>query len=66
MTEATVRWFDADRGLCSRGRASGPDVFGNRSQSEGHGFRSREEDQRVGSGPTQGTRGHQAAGVRSV
>ncbi len=66
MTQGTVKWFNAEKGFGFIAREDGPDVFVHYSEIDGTGFRSLEENQRVEFELTQGNKGPQASGVRTL
>ncbi|MDL4777317.1 MULTISPECIES: cold-shock protein [Thermomonosporaceae] len=62
--EGTVKWFNAEKGFgFIAPDGGGPDVFVHYSAIASSGYRSLEENQRVGFETTQGAKGPQAEGV---
>ncbi len=66
MTQGTVKWFNAEKGLGFIAREDGPDVFVHHSEIDSEGFRSLEENQRVEFELAQGPKGPQATRVRAL
>ena len=67
MTEGTVKWFNAEKGFGFIAQdGGGPDVFVHYSAIESSGYRSLEDNQRVGFQITQGAKGPQAENVRPI
>ncbi|MQA12534.1 MAG: cold-shock protein [Pseudonocardiaceae bacterium] len=66
MAEGTVKWFNAEKGFGFISRTEGPDVFVHYSGIDGYGFRSLEENQRVEFEVSEGPKGPQATGVRTL
>jgi CspA family cold shock protein len=66
MTQGTVRWFNAEKGLGFISRAQGSDVFVHYSEIEGYGFRSLDENQHVEFEVAQGPKGPQATKVHAT
>jgi cold shock protein len=67
MTQGTVKWFNSEKGfgfIAPDGGAK--DVFVHRSEIQGDGFPSLEENQRVQFEISQGPKGPQAVGVIAV
>ncbi|MBW8486499.1 cold-shock protein [Actinomadura parmotrematis] len=64
MAEGTVKWFNAEKGFgFIAPDGGGPDVFVHYSAISTQGYRTLEENQRVGFEITQGQKGPQAEGV---
>ncbi len=64
MAEGTVKWFNAEKGFgFIAPDGGGPDVFVHYSAITTNGYRSLDENQRVGFEITQGQKGPQAEGV---
>ncbi|MBO2463692.1 MULTISPECIES: cold-shock protein [Actinomadura] len=64
MAEGTVKWFNAEKGFgFIAPDGGGPDVFVHYSAISTSGYRSLDENQRVGFEITQGQKGPQAEGV---
>ena len=66
MRNATVKWFNADKGYGFITSDSGDEVFVHFSEIQGDGFRTLEEGQKVEFEVTQGDRGPQASGVQKL
>jgi CspA family cold shock protein len=67
MAEGTVKWFNAEKGFGFIAQdGGGPDVFVHYSAIESDGYRSLEDNQRVGFEITQGAKGPQAEHVRPI
>ncbi len=63
MTQGTVKWFNADKGVGFIEVEGGEDVFAHFSAIQGEGFKSLEEGQKVEFEVEQGQRGPQAANI---
>ncbi|MDA3645009.1 cold-shock protein [Saccharopolyspora indica] len=67
MAQGTVKWFNSEKGFgFIAPDDGGPDVFVHYSAIDSRGFRTLEEDQKVTYEVSQGPKGPQAAGVRTV
>ena len=66
MTVGTVKWFNAEKGYGFISRESDEDVFVHFSAIQADGYRSLQEGQAVEFDITQGSKGLQAANVRSA
>jgi CspA family cold shock protein len=66
MPTGTVKWFNADKGYGFIAQDEGPDLFVHFSAIQARGYRSLDEGQRVEFDVAEGTRGPQAANVRTV
>ena len=67
MTQGTVKWFNAEKGYGFISQDDGGnDVFVHHSGIDAGGFRSLDEGQRVQFEISQGNKGLQATGVRTV
>jgi cold shock protein len=67
MSQGIVKWFNAEKGFGFITQdEGGPDVFVHYSAIAADGYRSLEENQRVGYDVTPGPKGPQAANVRPV
>jgi CspA family cold shock protein len=67
MAQGTVKWFNGEKGFGFIAQdGGGPDVFVHYSGIDAGGFRSLDEGQRVEFTVTQGAKGPQATGVRTV
>ena len=63
MEQGTVKWFNNDKGYGFISRESGDDVFVHFSASQGEGFKSLDEGQKVSFDVEEGDRGLQAVNV---
>ena len=67
MPQGTVKWFNAEKGFGFIAQDNGgPDVFVHYSAIATQGYRTLDENQRVGFEGTQGQKGPQAADVRPL
>jgi len=67
MAEGTVKWFNADKGYGFIAPDDGTaDVFVHHSAIQADGFRSLEDNKRVGYTPGRGPKGPQAEDVRPI
>jgi CspA family cold shock protein len=66
MAQGTVKWFNGEKGFGFISQTEGPDVVVHFSEIEGTGYKSLEENQRVGFEVTQGPKGAQATRVRAL
>ena len=66
MQQGTVKFFNAEKGFGFISRENGDDVFVHFSAIVADGYRSLDENQRVGFDITQGQKGPQAENVRPV
>ncbi|MCC5577388.1 MULTISPECIES: cold-shock protein [Microtetraspora] len=66
MAQGTVKWFNADKGYGFIAVDGGKDVFVHYSAIMMDGYKALEQGQRVEFDITQGQKGPQAEGVRTV
>ncbi len=67
MTQGTVKWFNSDKGFGFIAPDDGAaDVFVHFSETQGNGYKSLEENQRVEFSVEQGAKGPQAVRVTAV
>ncbi|WP_430782900.1 cold-shock protein [Actinoplanes sp. G11-F43] len=67
MATGTVKWFNGEKGFGFISQDDGgPDVFAHFSAIESSGYRTLEENQRVEFEITQGQKGPQASGIRTI
>jgi cold shock protein len=65
-TQGTVKWFNAEKGFGFIEREGGDDVFVHFSATQGDGYRSLEDGQRVEFDVAPGRKGEEAQNVRVV
>jgi cold shock protein len=65
-TQGTVKWFNSEKGFGFIQREGGDDVFVHFSASQGDGYRSLEDGQRVEFDVAPGRKGEEAQNVRVV
>ena len=63
MASGTVKWFNAEKGYGFLTGEDGNEVFVHFSETQGDGFKTLEEGQRVTYEVTEGSRGPQASNV---
>ena len=66
MSNATVKWFNAEKGYGFISQESGDDVFVHFSAIQGKGFKTLEEGQNVSFEIEDGPRGKQASNVTKL
>jgi CspA family cold shock protein len=66
VPEGTVKWFSNEKGFGFIERDGEEDVFVHFSQIAGEGYKTLEQGQRVEFEVTQGPKGLQAAGVKTL
>ena len=66
MSNATVKWFNAEKGYGFISQESGDDVFVHFSAIQGKGFKTLEEGQSVSFEIEEGPRGKQASNVTKL
>jgi cold shock protein len=66
MPTGTVKWFNAEKGYGFIAQDEGPDLFVHFSAIQASGYRTLDEGARVEFDVAEGTRGPQAANVRTV